>query len=233
MLQGGDAKKDERKKKAKKKKGGFGGYDPWAAMAGEGSMITQSKGSGGGGEGGWNSVSGGGGVGGGWGKWFKEWVNTYSITMDIKIHKDEEIGRDGLSLFQTQLLHTEENSKTGKKIIKQTDGECSVNQAGGVGTFGTFGDVTRAKVEVGQWKRVVISVKCAAGGNKGEMRTWVDTEPGVVLKDEAITAEGRFAIDPEGLFLFSSAKPSMMPGAVLGIIKYFSVKYLNITKILI
>ena len=46
--------------------------------------------------------------------------------------------------------------------MKQSDGECSVSSAGGVGTFGTFGDTTKAKVDAGQWKRVVIAVKVGA-----------------------------------------------------------------------
>ena len=151
----------------------------------------------------------------GYKSFFKEWVNSYTITMDVKIAEGDMIPREGISLFQTALIHTEENSKTGKKRLKQSDGECTINAAGGVGTFGTFGDVSKAKVEVGQWKRIVVSVACSeTPGKKGEMRTWVDTEPGVVLKDEGIMAEGRFSIDPENLFLFSAANPAMMPGGL-------------------
>ena len=81
--------------------------------------------------------------------------------------------------------------------------------------MGSFGDTAKAKVEAGAWKRVVISVKCCAKGqgNKGEMRTWVDAEPCVVIKDESMVEEGRFSIDPEnGIFVFSSGKGTMMPG---------------------
>ena len=46
------------------------------------------------------------------------------------------------------------------------------------------------------------------------MRTWVGTEPGIVLKDEAFEAGGRFSIDPDALFLFSSAQSTMMPGRI-------------------
>lgn len=46
------------------------------------------------------------------------------------------------------------------------------------------------------------------------MRTWIDTEPGVVLKDEAIVVNERFAIDPNNLYLFSAGQVSMMPGNI-------------------
>jgi uncharacterized membrane protein YgcG len=98
--------------------------------------------------------------------------------------------------------------------LKSSDGECIINSMGGVGTFGTFGDITKAKVEKGVWKRVVISVKCASSGDKGTLSTWVDTEQGVVLQDDSITADDRFAIDPASFFLFSSAKAAMMPGKI-------------------
>ena len=222
ILEGGDAKKEERRKKALKKKKKKGGQtsswldDPWA----DGVMMGPSLPYGG--------VGTGTDMGdeddlymSSYSRYFKEWVNSYTITMDIKINADGEgngggsIPREGISLFQTALIHTEENSKTGKKRLKQSDGECMVNSAGGVGIFGTFGDVTKASVEPGQWKRVVVSVACSQkAGKKGEMRTWVDTEPGVVLKDEGIVEEGRFALDPDSLFLFSSANAAMMPGGI-------------------
>jgi hypothetical protein len=54
--------------------------------------------------------------------------------------------------------------------LKRSDGECLVNQAGGVGQFGTYGDTTRAKLEAGRWRRVVIAVKCSdSATEKGEM----------------------------------------------------------------
>jgi hypothetical protein len=34
------------------------------------------------------------------------------------------------------------------------------------------------------------------------------------VKDEAIEGNGRFTIDPDGLFIFSSAQNSMMPGKI-------------------
>ena len=46
------------------------------------------------------------------------------------------------------------------------------------------------------------------------MRTWVDTHPGIMLKDEAFAHNDRFSIDPEGLFLFSSSQSTMMPGRI-------------------
>ena len=147
------------------------------------------------------------------GKWFKEYINAYTITMDIKLL--EEVPREGMALFQTGLIHSEENKRTGKTTLSRSDGECVLNQAGGVGMFGTYGDTTKARVDVGSWKRVVVTVNCAASsGDKGEMRTWVGTEAGVVLKEESIVANERFALDPDGLYLFSSATAAMMPGNI-------------------
>lgn len=99
--------------------------------------------------------------------------------------------------------------------MSRSDGEAVINQAGGIGIFGTFGDCTKSKLEVGQWKRVVVTVSCTESSTeKGEIRTWVNTEAGAVIKEETITANERFAIDPDNLFLFSSAQSSMMPGNI-------------------
>ena len=136
---------------------------------------------------------------------------------------------------------------------KQSNGEMVVNSDGGVGVLGTYGDITKAAVEVGKWHRVVMAVKCASGGgNKGELRTWVDTVPAAVVslsseqrgylhhvcpvcpvcpetktsccppvppcplqvRSEDICTGGRFEIDCESLFLFSSTEGSMMPGNI-------------------
>lgn len=146
-------------------------------------------------------------------KWFKEKINEYTVTIDMKLM--EEPPRDGISLFQTALIHSAENKRTGKTTMTRSDGECLINQAGGVGLFGTFGDTTRARLEPGVWRRVVVAVKCTDKQNeKGELRTWVNTEPGVVLKEESIVANERFSIDPDNLFLFSSAQSNMMPGNI-------------------
>lgn len=172
-----------------------------------------------------NSWMGGGGGGGGkdfdfWDmdafsskKWFKEKINEYTVTIDMKLN--EEPPRDGISLFQTALIHSLENKRTGKTTLSRSDGECLINQAGGVGLFGTYGDTTRARLEPGVWRRVVVAVKCTDKQNeKGEIRTWVNTEPGVVVKEESIVANERFSIDPDGFFVFSSAQSGMMPGNI-------------------
>jgi hypothetical protein len=146
-------------------------------------------------------------------KWFKEKINEYTVTIDMKLN--EEPPRDGISLFQTALIHSLENKRTGKTTLSRSDGECMINQAGGVGLFGTFGDTTRARLEPGAWRRVVVAVKCTDKQNeKGEIRTWVNTEPGVVLKEESIVANERFSIDPDGFFVFSSMQSGMMPGNI-------------------
>eukprot|EP01038_Epipyxis_sp_PR26KG_P004031 gene4031-5768_t len=195
LLEGGDEKKEERAKKEAKAKKRAAEYskDVWGIGP---SMDV------------W------GGYAGSKKKWFKEVVNEYTITMDIKIV--EELPREGASLFQTALIHSKENKRTGKTTLSRSDGECVINQSGGVGMFGTYGDTTKAKVEVGYWKRVVVAVKCSdKQKEKGEMRTWVGSEAGVVLKEESITAGERFSLDPDNLYLFSSAQNGMMPGGIL------------------
>ena len=204
LLNGGDEKKEEREKKArnlKKKMASYGVNDPWA-MTGDYDIWAGSS-----------------------SKWFKEYINEYTITMDIKLM--ESPPRDGIALYQTALIHAKENKRSGKTTFTRSDGECLVNQLGGVGIFGTFGDTTKAKLEVGIWKRVVIAVKCVEGKNeKGELRTWIGTEAGVVLREESLTANERFALDPDNLFLFSSSQSAMMPGNIairtLRVEKYFA-----------
>lgn len=143
----------------------------------------------------------------------KVYINEYTVTMDVKL--TGEPPREGISVFQTALVHTKEHKRTGKVSLNKTDGECTINQAGGVGMFGTFGDTTKAKLEPGMWHRVVIAIKCSGSENeKGKMKTWVGTHPGVVLKEEAFDNNGRFAIDPENFYLFSSGQQSMMPGNI-------------------
>ncbi|KAH9261268.1 hypothetical protein BASA81_000972 [Batrachochytrium salamandrivorans] len=147
-----------------------------------------------------------------WGVGLKNYVNEYTITFDLKLKT--EPSRDGLSLFQTSLVYTEENPASGRKTTKQSDGECVVGGNCGVGIFGQFGDVVRAKLDCESWKRVVVSVRNVTEG-KGEMRTWIDSVPCAVVKRDAFAVDGRFAVDGESLYLFSSQKPGMMPGGVL------------------
>lgn len=150
--------------------------------------------------------------------WEKEWaikhyVNEYTITFDVKLKR--EAPREGLALFQTSLVYTEENPSSGRKTIKQSDGECVIGSNGGVGVFGQLGDVTKAKIIPDRWRRVVISIKNVGDNTKGEMRTWIDSVPCAVIKRDAFQADGRFALDAESLYLFSSQKASMMPGDIL------------------
>jgi thiol-disulfide isomerase/thioredoxin len=204
IFEGGDATREARlKKEAKEKKRAAKFASEW---------------------GGWgNSYGGygGGGIGpdpwddyGGKKKWkSKRYLNEYTITMDIKLL--EEPPREGISLYQTALIHVKENKRSGKSDISRSDGECMINQAGGVGILGTYGDSTKARVKAGQWKRVVVSVRCADDPNaKGELRTWVGTEAGAILKEDVFAANDRFAIDPTSFYLFSSAQAAMMPGKI-------------------
>ena len=63
--------------------------------------------------------------GGDYKKWFKSYINEYTITMDIKLL--EEPPREGISLFQTALIHSKENKRTGKSVLSKSDGECLGN----------------------------------------------------------------------------------------------------------
>ena len=58
-------------------------------------------------------------------------------------------------------------------------------------------------------------MRCVEGKDKkGEMRTWINSEPAIAIKDDAFVANDRFSIDPDGLFIFSSSQGSMMPGNI-------------------
>jgi hypothetical protein len=81
---------------------------------------------------------------GDWKNSWKEWVNEYTITMDIKVM--ESIPREGVSLFQTALVHAGAASKSGRSgKLKQTDGEAIISSAGGVGILGSFGTSQRPR----------------------------------------------------------------------------------------
>ena len=64
----------------------------------------------------------------GWGKWSTDYINEYTITMDIKM-VDDETPANGLSLYQTALMHSEEDN-TGKKPLQSSEGETIVNSQG-------------------------------------------------------------------------------------------------------
>jgi hypothetical protein len=139
LAKGGDATKEKREKEkaaqakmragwksslADSSSGGWGDDDDWGDYGDWGDYDFED----------WGDDYGG------WGK-SKEYINKYTITMDIKVIG--EIPRDGFSLFQTALVHTKEDKRTGKLSFNQSEGECQVSQLGGVGAFGTFGDTTK------------------------------------------------------------------------------------------
>ena len=93
LLEGGDEKKEAREKKANRMKKKMAEYfinDPWG-MGKYGEVWGQSSYS--------------------YSKWFKKYINDYTITIDMKLLED--IPREGISLFQTALIHCKENKKTG------------------------------------------------------------------------------------------------------------------------
>ena len=184
ILEGGDARRAEREKRARKRKKRRGRM--WGGFLG-----------------------GGGGEQGAWKGSFKEWMNEYTVTMDIKVQ--DELPGSGVALIQTALVHAGSGHRNMRGKLVQSEGEALVSSAGGVGVLGTFGDVTKARVRPNRWHRVAVSVKCTDDAKvKGEVLTWVDATSGAVVRSEAVTCNGRFAIDPSALFLFSSAQPAMM-----------------------
>lgn len=212
LLEGGDACKEKREQEMRRRTkrrnkflGAWGGFGAFGAAAGGADKNLR-------GFGGAHSppaVGAGGDVSlqvlGSW----KEWVNEYTVTMDIKL---QEMPCEGLALLQTALVHVDDNKgqANARGRIKQSDGEALVSPAGGVGILGYFGDA-KASVKADRWHRVAISVKCSTDSKaKGEMLTYVDAVPGAVVKSEVISANGRFAIDPKALFVFSSSQHMMM-----------------------
>jgi hypothetical protein len=214
LLDGGDANRERREKLAARKAKSddkrerrmatsTGGDDGWgidASDSGWGFLATMAA---------------GGGAGSNTLKWgLPDKVGTWTITMDLKIADEAKIPHEGISLVHTSLVHAEETK--GKTKLNQSNGEAMINCDGGVGQLGTFGDVSKARIEPGKWHRIVICIKCATQANeKGELRTWIDTVPGCVLKSDEVAAPGRFELDTEHLFLFSSSDAAMMPGNVL------------------
>ena len=187
LLEGGDAKKEERDKAEKRRRKRRNKY-----MGGWGGLGKDDF---------------------DWKTMWKEWVNEYTVTMDIKLL--EEPPREGMALFQTALIHAGDNHKGGKSRLKSSEGEALVSSSGGVGVLGTFGDVTKCRLKANRWHRVTVSVKCATDAKqKGEMLTWIDAATGAVLKSDSIISNGRFALDPSALFLFSSSQHAMMARTV-------------------
>ena len=95
-----------------------------------------------------------------WGDSFfneKEYINEYTITMDIKLL--DAPPHNGISLFQTALVHAKEAARSGKITLNRSEGEAIINAEGGLGQFGTYGDVTKARVK-GAWTRITVAVKC-------------------------------------------------------------------------
>lgn len=128
LLLGGDESKEERAKAAKKNIGGKGMFRSRFAgfgMKGEGAV---------------------GGTFGARGKTKKIYVNEYTITMDVKL--EEAPPPDGMSIFQTGLVQTAEEKRTGQMTVSQSDGECLINSVGGIGIMGTFGDTSKVHADV-------------------------------------------------------------------------------------
>ena len=173
LLEGGDTNKEQREKEARRRRkrrskflGAWGGFGSFGATTGADGKNLR-------GFGGKDSPPAAGASGGDvsaplWQGGWKEWVNEYTVTMDVKI---QEPPREGLALYQTALVHAEEHKGQGnaRGRLKQSDGEAIISPAGGVGILGYFGD-TKAHVKADRWVRVAVSVKCSADSKqKGEI----------------------------------------------------------------
>ena len=51
------------------------------------------------------------------------------------------------------MIHARENKKTGKTTLSKSEGECLINQAGGVGQLGSFGDITKLYLQKYDFKQ--------------------------------------------------------------------------------
>jgi hypothetical protein len=115
LLEGGDAKKEKRRKeeaKMQKRMEKYGAssteYDSFGPEIGPSMMPGFGGGGGGFDKNVWDLDD----DFGDWGKKFKQYVNQYTITLDMKII--DEPPREGIALFQTALIHSEENKRSGK-----------------------------------------------------------------------------------------------------------------------
>jgi hypothetical protein len=150
-----------------------------------------------------------------WGADKKEVKDEYSITIDFKVM--DAIPPGGLSLYQTALCHSA-GGKDAKGAVRQTDGECKISGAGGIGNFGTFGDTSESKISPHEWNRVVITVACKGDGTdnkvKGEMSTYLNGTSCAKIKRKEIAQSDRFSLNENEMYLFSSSKVAMMGSTV-------------------
>eukprot|EP01038_Epipyxis_sp_PR26KG_P004458 gene4458-6304_t len=204
LLEGGDEKKEEREKKqlqmknrTKRFKNEYGGRMGMSMGMEDGNMEN------------FDVFEDNGMMNGSKFKMKKQYINEYTISIDMKLVSPPPM--EGLSLFQTALVHVKENKRNGEVTQTSSDGECVMNYSGGVGILDNYGT---AKLKSDSWKRVVIAVKCVEKGAKGEYRSWIGVNPGCSVKDEMFASDDRFSINPSDFFLFSSNNPSMMPGNI-------------------
>lgn len=141
----------------------------------------------------------------------KQRANRFTITIDLKVLSD--IPSEGISLLQTRLCHVK-RSKGGRVRVSETDGECRVSSAGGIGLFGSYGDTTKRRIQKGKWTRVALSVRCVGDGTDdakpGRMSTYIDGHKCATIKRKELSTNGRFCLDSGKMYFFSSQKASMM-----------------------
>jgi len=129
-------------------------------------------------------------------------LDAYTLTIDMKL--PESLEKQSLSLYQTRLKRKQGNTN---------EGEAMINESGGVGNFGNYGDTSKVKLELGRRQRVVVTVDCKGDGT---MTTYIDGKKSAVVTRSGMFIPGeRFSLDCEkGIYMFSSGKDDFMPGGV-------------------
>ena len=63
-------------------------------------------------------------------------------------------------MLSTRLYYVHKDIQTKTNKIKISDGEVAMNNQGGIGKFGSYGDTIRNKIIQNKWHRIAITVKC-------------------------------------------------------------------------
>ena len=159
----------------------------------------------------------------------------YTITMDVRL--DGLAPGEDSALFQTSLSRPVEGEASaagttrGGVTFEPSNGECTVAPNGGVGTLGSFGDVTRHRLRTGRWVRLTICVEAKGAGPgkvkagdkepmRGRMRTWLNGFPLADVIGEEIDGP-TYGLRDVSLFLFSAGDPARMRGS-------FSIRTLRV-----
>ena len=135
----------------------------------------------------------------------KDMVNSYTVTMDIKL---EKLPKKGVFIASM-------NDRVDRTT--QSPGEVQVYPDGGVGFFGIQG---LAKMKPNRWTRVVITCGGGFGNSTRVLTTYVNGKRCAQIRKPVLQAkDGRFAMDSTHVRLFQNAK---------GTFEKISVRYVEI-----